>query len=852
MDFKRINVRIVRYLLVVVLLLFCTAGFSQSVIVSGVVKDAKTEEPLSFVAVSFTGSTIGKSTDDNGYFSISNSKGLMSLTVSSMGYKDKVIPLNGNKTTNIIVLLESGEIQLDEVVVHKGKNRYSRRENPAVEFMREVIARKNDNRIETKAHYQSELYEKFTSYLDKFNSDSKFFKKSFFLSNYIDSSEINGNKVLTLSMKETLTDIYFRKTPHVRKEIVKAKREEGIWGDFDESTSHNMQELFREVNLYDNTIDLFFSSFVSPLSSTLATATYKYYIEDTIAVDNVKCLKMAFFPFNPQSLGFNGSLYITLDGKYSVKKAELRIPQKINLNFAKNLTIIQNFTQLPDSTWALSEEDLYVNLYLFNGIPELLLHRMRSFRDYKFDYHDNSFYTSLENEMEENEDVINKPNDYWTENRHIPLKQKEETGLKKMVTELRGHPLYKTIVRTSDFFSSGYFIAGGNRDESKFNIGPLTSFVSSNEIEGLHLKFGGTTTANLSDQLFASAYVAYGVYDKELKYNGKLTYSFYKKKYHEDEFPRDNLSLMYEYDLYSPGAVFQQDKDNFLAAWRIGAPVTKMSYLRRGILTYEKDLNFNFRAKSWLKHQTDEPTGTLKYQLNDNGSITDMATLTTFEWGAQLDYRMGGRPYNGRNEQMNLAKSTTELTLSHYAGIKNILGSEYSYQRTEFSAKTRLQMSAFGYVDTRLKAGKVWTKTPFPLLIMPNAYQSIIIQPDAFQMMNTLEFITDQYVSINATYHLNGLFLNRIPVLNWLKLREVVSFNGIYGGLSDRNNPQKTSGLFLLPAGTKPLGSMPYMEVGIGIENIFKVFRVDYYRRLNYLDGNSRKGGFLVSFGFTF
>lgn len=770
-----------------------------------------------------------------------------------MGYKDKVIPLNSNKTANLVVLLESDEIQLAEVVVHKGKNHYSKKNNPAVEFMKEVIARKDDNRLEAKPYYKTERYEKFATYLDKSDSKSILFKSKIF-SNYVDSSEINGNKVLALSMKETLTDIYYRKSPHAFKEMLNAKREEGVWQEFDDSTNVRIQELFRDVNLYDNSIDLFYNSFVSPLSSTLAMSVYKYYIEDTTMVDNVQCLKMAFFPFNQQSVGFKGLLYFTIDGKYALKKAELHIPEKSNLNFARNLVITQNFTQLADSVWAMSDENLYVNMYLFNGIPELLLQRIRTYRDYNFGYQNDSIFF-ITADIEADEQETSKSDDYWIANRHIPLKQKEEDGIKKMFTDLRKYPLYRTIESVTNYFSPGpptYFVANGNTKESKFNIGPLESMVSMNDIEGQHFKLAGLSTANLSKQIFVSGYVAYGVNDRRFKYNAKLGYSFYKKKYHEDEFPLNKISLMYDYDLYSPGAVFQEDKDRFFDTWKVGNPVTKMSYLRRGILTYEKDLSSNFRAKTWLKHQMDEPTGTLNYQLDNNGTITDIPALTTFEWGAELNYKIGRRPYKGRNKQRYRGKSTMILSLSHYAGMKNILGGEYNYQRTEFSAKTNLQMSTFGYIDARLKAGKVWTKSPFPLVFVPNAYQSIIIQPDAFQMMDAMEFVTDQYVSINATYHLNGLLFNRIPGLNLLKLREVVSFNGIYGGLTDRNNPQKTSGLFLLPAGTNPLGSVPYMEVGVGIENIFKILRVDYYRRLNYLGPNSRKGGFLVSFVFTF
>jgi len=201
----------------------------------------------------------------------------------------------------------------------------------------------------------------------------------------------------------------------------------------------------------------------------------------------------------------------------------------------------------------------------------------------------------------------------------------------------------------------------------------------------------------------------------------------------------------------------------------------------------------------------------------------------------------------------NLSKDAPIFKISHRIGIKNVLGGDYDYQHTELSAEKRVWLSSFGHIDVQFKAGKVWDKVPFPLLIMPNTNQSITIQPDAFHLMNALEFVSDQYVSFNATYYLKGWILNRVPLIKWLRLREVVSFNGIYGGLTKKNNPTYTPGLYLFPDGTQPLGNTPYMEASVGVENILKILRIDYYRRLTYLDNPSiKKGGIRIALRFSF
>ena len=280
-------------------------------------------------------------------------------------------------------------------------------------------------------------------------------------------------------------------------------------------------------------------------------------------------------------------------------------------------------------------------------------------------------------------------------------------------------------------------------------------------------------------------------------------------------------------------------------------------YIRKSVLQYEKEWLNGLTWKSWIMNQNNEAAGTLQYiKRDESGNLYHIKDFTTSEIGTQLRFAPGERAYNGRSGKesvFNLSKDAPVFKLSHQLGIKGVLGGDYNYNHTEISAEKRIWLSSFGHIDAQIKAGKVWDKVPFPLLILPNTNQSITIQPEAFHMMNALEFVTDQYVSFNATYYLKGWILNRIPGIKWLRLREVLSFNMIYGGLTDKNNPTLTPGLFLLPDGTQPLGSTPYMECSVGLENIFKILRIDYYRRLTYLDHpDIKKGGIRIALRFTF
>uniref|UniRef100_UPI004025AD7B DUF5686 family protein n=1 Tax=Parabacteroides merdae TaxID=46503 RepID=UPI004025AD7B len=860
-------VRFIRYIILIALLQAVAGIFlshAQSFTsASGIVKDSITGEPLPFVSVYFDGSTIGAMTDDNGTFTLQNNQGYTKLAAASLGYDTKFIDLKpGKKNDNLEVLLKPTAFEISEVVVKPKREKYTRKDNPAVELIKKVIAHKNDNRIEAKPEYQTEVYEKLSLSLDNFNPNldkNKFLKKFKFIKNYLDTSEFNGKPILTVSVRENLSDFYYRKSPKAEKTIVRAKRMQGIDKTLDDGggITSNLEEIFKSINIFDNNIPILLNRFVSPLSSTLATTYYHYYIMDTLDVGGDKCVDLAFVPANSESYGFTGRLYITLDGNYAVKKVLLNTPANINLNWVDKLRIEQEFKQMPDSTWVLDQENTFVNFYVVKGTQQLYAHQLRNYDNYNFNVQNADSVFGLLGALHVLPEATVQPDTFWIHNRPIPLKEKED-ALKDLLGQLRKVPAFNAIIKTAEILITGYIPTANDKKVTKFDFGPMNTTFSANHLEGFRMRVGGMTTANLNPYWFASGYLAYGTNDRKIKYNLKLTHSFTKKEYHEGENPVNNLSFIQEYDVYTPGQDFLfTSKDNIFVAWKVGEPVTKMQYIRKSVLQYEKEWLNGLTWKSWIMNQNNEAAGTLQYiKRDESGNLYHIKDFTTSEIGTQLRFAPGERAYNGRSGKesvFNLSKDAPVFKLSHQLGIKGVLGGDYNYNHTEISAEKRIWLSSFGHIDAQIKAGKVWDKIPFPLLILPNTNQSITIQPEAFHMMNALEFVTDQYVSFNATYYLKGWILNRIPGIKWLRLREVLSFNMIYGGLTDKNNPTLTPGLFLLPDGTQPLGSTPYMECSVGLENIFKILRIDYYRRLTYLDHpDIKKGGIRIALRFTF
>lgn len=864
--------KLIRYILLLVLLQTVSSlsvlraqGITSA---SGIVKDSITGEPLSYVSVLFEHSTIGTMTDDHGAFSLQNDKGLTTLAVASLGYDTKTVHLKaGQKNDGLVVRLRPTSFEIAEVVVKPKKEKYSKKDNPAVELIKKVIEHKNDNRIEAKDEYQTEVYEKLSMSLDDFNPNldkNKFLKKFKFIKNYLDTSEFNGKPILTLSVRETLSDVYYRKHPKSEKTITKAKRQQGIDKTLDDGggITSNLEEIFKGVNIFDNNINILLNRFVSPLSSTLATSYYKYYIMDTVMVGGDKCVDLAFVPVNSQSYGFTGRLYITLDGDYAVKKFVLDTPANINLNWVDKLRIEQEFKRMPDSTWVLSNENTYVNFYLVKGAQQLYAHQLRNFDKYDFEVQQADSVFGLLGATHILPEATARTDTFWVHNRHVPLKEKEN-ALDDLLAQLRKVPAFNVIIKTAEILISGYIPTTADKDKSKFDFGPMNTTFSANHLEGFRMRVGGMTTANLSPHWFGSGYLAYGVNDRKWKYNAKLTYSVNKKAYHPGESPVNNISFIQEYDLFTPGQDFLfTSKDNIFVAWKVGEPVTQMQYIRKTMLQYEKEWLNGLSINTWVRNENNEAAGTLRYdRYNTDGTLTNIKSYTTSEIGAQLRFAPGERAYNGRagkGSVFNLSKDAPVFRVSHQLGLKNVLGGQYNYNHTQVSAEKRIWLSSFGHIDALVKGGKVWNRVPFPMLIYPNTNQSITIQPEAFNMMRAMEFISDEYVSFYFTYYLKGWILNRIPGVKWLRLREVISFSGFYGHLTDKNNPllgtdAGNAGLFKLPEGTTPIGSTPYLEASVGLENILKILRIDYYRRLTYLDQpNIKKGGIRVALRFSF
>ena len=426
-----------------------------------------------------------------------------------------------------------------------------------------------------------------------------------------------------------------------------------------------------------------------------------------------------------------------------------------------------------------------------------------------------------------------------------------ETSVDKMMAQLRSYPVYFWTEKVLKVLFTGY-IPAPKEKEPLFYIGMMNTTISGNTLEGVRLRAGGMTTAWLNPHLFGRGYMAYGFRDHRVKGLAELEYSFHRKKEYANEFPIHSLKLRYLSDVnqYGQHYLYTSQDNVFLALKR--QKDDRIGYQRKAELTYTNEFHSGFSVQMTTRLRKDESSHLIPFVKQDDHN-TYVKSISTSELELKLRYAPNEKFFQTQWNRFPVSLDAPVFSLTHTMAAKGVLGGDYTYHYTEAGFQKRFWFSAFGYTDVILKAGKVWNKVPFPLLVIPNANLSYTIQPESYSLMNAMEFMNDEYASWDVTYYLNGWLFNRIPLLKKLKWREVLSCRGLYGNLSDKNNPAFQQDLFRFPAGSTTMGHTPYVEAGVGVENIFKVLRVDYVWRLTYRDlPNIDKSGLRISLHMTF
>ncbi|MDJ0645886.1 MAG: DUF5686 family protein [Flavobacteriaceae bacterium] len=829
-----------KYIVTLLLIFFSALVFSQ-VKVSGIVLD-EDNNPVPFANIVFKGSTTGTVSQEDGTFYLESDKTYKELVVSFLGFETKTIPLKARNFDLRIVLSEGNTLK--EVVVYSGRQK--KKGNPAIAILRKIWAKKRQNGVYLYPQYEYDKYEKIE--FDLNNIDEKFkknriFRGMEFIFDKVDTSRITGKPYLPIFINEAVYKTYGKNRPskRLREELV-ANKNSGF--DSNQELIEFIKQLYVDYNIYDNYLKFFDKSFTSPLSRT-GVSVYNYVLTDSAFIDNKWCYNILFYPRRKSELTFKGDFWVN-DTTFAVKQIEMDATRSANINWVKEIHIEQEFNVLNDSVFLLKRDHMMSDFAFRKKDKSKGVYGRRTtlFDNYEFEKeHEDKFYAARVDAYKE--EIFNRPDDFWKENRMEKLND-DEAGIYKMLDTL------KTVRRFKQLYNIGTILASGYWEVFEgFDYGPIFSSFGNNDVEGTRVRIGGRTYFNQNDPWRIQAFMAYGFKDQKVKYGIGGKWMIDKKNRiiisggNRRDVEQTGVSLTTANDVLNrsfASAAFFTRGENFR--------LTNLN-LTNVAIDIEPVRNLNFRLGATYK--------TLRAAAPDlfDLTYTDLDGNTQSEVRqSEVDFAVNYTP-GKKNAGFGVERGISNegrypiLYLSYTRGLKDVLNSDFEYDKLQFYYRHRILMGGFGKLRYTLEAGKTFGTVPLSLLDVVPGNQTPFLADRTYDLLDFYEFVTDEYAALHLEHNFNGRILSRLPLLRKLNLREIVSFKAVVGGLSEENrtmsnffNVQDADGN--LPAGAP---TKPYYEYSLGVDNIFKLLRIDFVFRGNYLDlpGATKfavKGGF--------
>lgn len=826
------------YVKLLIVLLWGMAGSyavrAQDGMLRGAVVDSATHVPLVNASLTIRGLGGGVRTNTEGKFRIATGRRKMDLVITSVGYHSLTLHLDSIPDRELLIALSRQYHQLKDVIVRNKKQRYRNKDNPAVELIRHVIDNKDKNRMEAYSYASYEKYEKLQLSIDKPSGkigQGKLLKPYHFLLENGDTTKMEGRTLSPVYLEETLSDVYYRKSPEKTKTVVLGKRKVDF-GEFVDmrGVSTFLNRLYQDFNVYDNNISVFTNLFLSPIAD-MAPTFYMYFIDDTTVLNGQQLVRLSFRPRNPNDLLFRGTMWVTLDSSYAIQKLRLLVSKNINFNFVREMKIDQDFERMPDGRYLLAKSDVLGDFGINKSGTGVFGERTVSYKHFTTGkpIPDSVFKGPA---VVLPDSVENLPDSFWVRARHDTLTRAES----KVYANVDSLVHMKSYRRLMDW---GTLLLAGYKQAGPFEIGPASTFYSFNPVEGFRLRFGGRTTMRLSKRYYSEAYAAYGFGDQKWKYFLSGTYSINDKDIYS--YPQNFVRASIQKDTKIPGQDLQfVQEDNFLLSFKRG-PNDKWLYNNIFRLSYVKEYKSHFSYNFGFRHWEQAPAGSIAYVKSDVNGTDSLPGMTTTEVSAEFRYAPHEQFYIGKLYRTPITNKYPILDFSYTRGIKGFWGGQYDYNNFDFNIFKRFYELQLGYTDVTADFGYILGKVPFPLAYIHHANQTYAYQLQSYNMMNFLEFVSDHYASAYVDHYFNGFFFNKVPVLKKLKWREVIEAKVLWGGLRNENNPATNPEQVQFPLTngqmeTFALGRTPYIEGGFGIANIFKLIRIDFIKRFTYLD----------------
>jgi hypothetical protein len=793
------------------LLTTCFA-FAQQTRVTGVVTDAETGETIPEVHVVFQDSKIGAFTDLDGNFTIETYYATDTLEFYYSGYVTQRVAVKRDQENVINVALAYKVETIAEFVVRPPD------ELPSTRLHKRVVANKDINNREKLDSYGYELYNKLQIDLnnigDKFK-DRDLVQRLDLVLNYLDSAD-NGKTYLPVILSENISRFNYRKNPKKKREVVSATRISGI-----ENLQLNqfLGEMYLDFNVYDNYIVLFNRAFVSPVAD-FARGFYQFTLTDSTFIDDQWCYKLAFVPKRTGDMTFRGEMWIH-DTTYAVKNIKMNISPSANINYVQDLYMEHHFDQVQKEVWMLTEEKMIVDLKITKKTEVYGFYgrKYTSRRNFEINVpHPDEFYNTP-NTVEFEEGATTRDDAYWEAHRHVPLGEQEK-GIDQMIDSLNSDPFFKFLKNATYMLSTGFYPLG------KIEIGSIHSLVSLNPVESFRTGLAVRTSNDFSRRLELGGRVYYGFGDERFKYGATVRYNVTPKK-------RGMLTSYFNYDIEQIGTspTAAAIGSTFSSLLRTG-PLDKLTFVAKGGMNLEKDLWRDIILYGGVEYKEYTALGKANYERYNRDSVLEnINKIQTAEFTFRFRWAKDEEFISGVFDRTSITSRYPIFSLQGIFGVKGLFGSDYSYQKIEFAMEHNRTVGVLGRIRYGFNAGYIFGTAAYPFLKVHEGSQSYWLYTNAFNKLNFFEFISDRYVGALLEQHWEGLFFDRIPLIKKLQWRLVTTGRITYGAISDRHQQA-----MLLPSFTKRFGNTPYAEVAVGVENIFKVGRIDLVWRLTHLD----------------
>ena len=817
------------------LLISANVLFAQTK-VSGIVLD-KTNQPIPFANVVFKDSNEGVVSNEDGRFYIESAKSYTAIIISSVGFSEKEITLNKPVNYNFKIQLNEAE-SLKEVVIFTGKT--SKKNNPALDILRKIWEHKRKNGLNLFAQYQMEKYEKIEFDMNSIDSafmKNKLFKGMEFIFKQVDTSKITGKTYLPIFINESLYDVYGDNKLKKLKEKIKASKTSGFNGN--QQILSFVKDLYSDYNIYDNHLTFFDKSFTSPLSKT-GIDVYNYVLKDSAVIDKKWCYNIIFYPRRKNELTFKGDFWVN-DSTYAIKKINMAVTKSANINWVKDIYLEQEFEVMNDSVFLLTRDYLMSDFALNKKEKSKGVYGKRTsfYRNHEFNKEKPAAFYKDEVNYVDNE-VYKKSDDYWHENRFENL-SKDELGVYKMLDTLQTVKKFKQLYNLVQILGSGYMQFG------HFDYGPLFSSFGYNEVEGVRLRAGGRTYFGPNDAWRIQGYTAYGFKDDKFKYG-------FSGKWMVDKKNRVILSGGNRRDVEQIGASLTSTSDVLGRSFASSSVFStgsngKLTNINLSNISVEiepvKNLTFQ-TGFSYRTLQSASKTFSLDYYTDAAHTITK-SDVKQSEVNLQIEYTPKRKTIGFAVERENVDSPYSRFFVNYSHGFKGLLDSDFKYEKLQLYYKQPIIIGPLGRTNIIMELGKTFGTVPLGLMSVIPGNQTYFTIENTFSNLNFYEFVTDQYATLEWNHNFNGRIFSRIPFMRKLNWREIIGVKGVYGTISDANKAINASGL------TYNAPEKVYWEYSAGIGNIFKVFRIDFAWRGNYLNTpDTQKFSVKGSFGFYF